>query len=611
MTKIKKFALSLAILAIVVGFTPMFASADDRNTHSIIGDYFNKVFDIRLTDGSTALDTSEDRKERERINGEIFDGTSVDYSLYDRFGGDIRFVPYLGETRIETGIFDRFYTKFMENESEFKLTLDDIKLFFQQPAVSNNVIYTGRPNILSSEEIDSGFRDPRVFAYSGISTTGGDAAVGNFYLGVSKFSTSFVSFFASNGLYKLINEVMVEVMDAGLADIVSALAMVFLPLLVAIALFGVVKSAVKLVKGDMALRKFLAHLASGVISLGLIFSFVAAPMSLGNLLLDAVTIVDDVFDEALQLNADEVVVSSTTKNVREAVLWRVSVFEPWCNGMFGDKYQHLYTQHASLQSDQMAMPQSNDDVLTAWGDESLKYNSVKITGDVMVPLGVKEVRNWAALAWSCQSLYHIESTVLDYDRIPPSAWPRAELTPNNKQMYVDNFRWLDAYLNISPEYRSPEKVRMNYSASRLYEQNFVDAGLQSLVLTLLMLPILVLGLRKTVVSIKMVMMGVILVYRSAFNFVMPNRYDALSNLKKVLVPIYDYLWWSIVAFLAIVLYRNLAGDNALANIVWLVAGVYLNFIKPIRTTARLNRIYQQGKAGVLKVANRLKRKVKG
>ena len=304
------------------------ANADDHSTHSIIGDFFNKVFDVRLTDGSSPIDTSEDREKRRAINDEIFDGTATKtYSLYDRFGGDISFVPYLGETRIETGIFDRFYTKFMENDGEFKLGLEDIKMFFQQPAISNNVIYTGRPNILSTEEINSGFLDPRVFAYSGMNAVGGNASLGNMYLGFSKSVTAFVAFFSSNGLYKLLNDIFASVMDAGLASLIAALAAVLLPLFIVVAVVGLVKSAIHLVRGKMSGRKFALNLASGVISLGLVFSFVASPMALSGIMLDAVTVIDDVLDQSLQLNADEVILSSDLKNVREATLWKTAVFE--------------------------------------------------------------------------------------------------------------------------------------------------------------------------------------------------------------------------------------------------------------------------------------------
>lgn len=598
--------LTLLVLFVLALSVPIYARAD-INTHSIIGDFFNKVFSVRLGDGSTIFDNEEKRQERESINNMIFDGTSTKtYGLYDRFGGDINFVPYLGETRIETGLFDAFYQKILDNDDQFSLSIDDIRSFFEQTNMSNNIIYTNRPNILSNDDIESGLKDPRVEAYSAVNFVGGEASLGNLYLGLGKTLTGFVAFLSGGGLYKEFNDIFEYIINHGLGDLIETLSKVFLPLLVALGVIGLVSMSIKLVSGKENLRSFVENLLSGVFSLAFIFVFMYNPTKLSNILFECTKVIDNVLDSSLSTGSDEVI-SKLTGSVRESVLWKVSVFEPWCYGMFDDKYENLYTQYAKISGNKKkALPQSNDDVMVYW-EGGVRYNSTAITGDVKVPVGMgKYVQNWAALAWSCQSIYHIDATELMYSRNVPENWPKAELTPMNNQIYVDNFRWIDAYLNISPEYKNPGKVTMNYSNSRNYKQNFVAAGLKSLFLSLLMLPIMLLGLRKAITSLKIIVMGVKLLYMSAFNFLMPKRYDILENLKKALIPMYDYVWWSLACFTAIVLYKNMAGDNMAANIIWLVCGVYINMVRPVRTTARMNKILNKMKMGAKKITKKIK-----
>ena len=593
MRKGKNLALFAMICAFLFMSLFMTAMADDHNSHSIVGDWFNKVFDVELTDGTMLLDTDETRAERERINDEILGGTTNVYSLYDRFGGDIAFVPYFGETRIETGIFDRFYNKIVTNDDDFGLSLADIKLFFEQSAVSNNVVYTGRMNILSSEEIDSGYKDPRVFAYSAVSTTGGDAALGNLMLGVSKAAVSVTSFVTGSGLFTLVSDVFEGVINLGLGALLEAVSAVVLPIIVLIFVIGLVRYAFQYLRGDQSLRTLLTTLLSGMLSLGIIFSFVAAPLALNVVFKNVVLLIDTVLDDAMMVNADEVVASCNTDNVREATLWRSAVFEPWCVGTFGDTYDHLYTQYAAyegLPAGKTAMSQSDEDVISAWDDGTVKYNSVKITGDVTVPLGgVKEVKNWAALAWSCQSLYHIDATELDYVVLGNQSWPKAETCPSNEQIYVDNFRWLDAMLNISPEYRAPDSVRMNFSESELYAQSFVRAGGKSLFMALMLIPIFLLGLRKMMISVKLVGNGFTLLYQCVMNFISPDSYNIITAIKRIGAQLFDYLWWSISIFISIILYTNMVGKGIIASALFIIMIVYIMFTKPIRTSSQVRR----------------------
>lgn len=616
--KIIKRFVSLALLVVLFA-TPMFgltAHADEPSvdpSHSIVGDWFNKVFGILLTDGHLTFETGEDREFRIAVNNDIFDNdnsTATKYSLYDRFGGDIKFVPYFGEVRIETGIFDRFYNKIVKNDGEFKLTLDDIKLFLQESSISNNVIYTNRPNIISQTEVEAGYRDPRVNAYKGVNPIGGEAALANLELGVSKFFVSLVAFMSGSGLFNTIDEIVRNAYDAGFVDVVDGLAKFILPLAIFVALVHLTSMTMKIIKGSDSIKHLLTYLLSVVISLGFVFLFCEQPAILNDMINTSVTFVDDMFDKGLSQTGDEVVQSDVTVNVRDAILWKTAVFQPWCYGQFGDKYENLYTTFADLSEyydDRSAMEQSNDDVLEAWDGGQQRYNSVLYTGDPVIPIGNDEViRNWAALSWSCQSIYHIDATELEYERYIPATWPKAEVTPSNNQIYVDNFRWLDAQLDISPEYRNVDDVRVNYTGSDEYEQWFVKGGAKSILMTLFMIPIMLLGFRKVVVSIKLIMNGVSLLCSSLMCFIIPDRYDPVAGIKRLLETFFDYVWWSVVIFITILLYSNMVGDAMIPNVIFLGVGIYLNMVKPIRTTAQFNRVLNRVKS----VGNGVKRTAK-
>ena len=583
------FSLSLLLS---LGFNSIEASAisDEK---SIVADWINPVLNITINNGQGMFDSDESAKRREELNDSIYNGTSTGKSsLYDRFGGQISFIPYFGETKIQIGLLDKFYTLLLDNMEEFELSVDDIlELFEGNTAISNNCIYEGRPNILSSEAITSGKKDPRVSAYSGISFVGGDAALGNFMLSVANGLTQFISWLSGSGIFKMMNEVVVKASNSDLGVLLLDIIGYFLPFVIGITLIMTVSKSIKYAKGNLPDgRKFFQTIITYLISLGLIFSLAHNPTVFSNLFEKAVTLIDDEFDKALMMDSNEVVQSDNLENVRTALLWNKSIFEPWCYGTFGANYSNLYTQFDIDHSGKMS--QSNDDVKTPWTDGSTRYNSVDLTGDIVVPLsGGEEIRNWAALAWSCQSLYHIEAvegSVNSGVRNPLDGWPKATLTPNNTNIYVDNFRWLDAKMNISPEYVSPTKVYMDYSNSNKYTENFVSAGSDSIFLSLMLIPIAILAIRKIKQAVLIIFAGFRLCYYSIMNFVLQEDYDLILNIKKVLKPIYDYFWWSVIVFVAISLYIKLVGDNFIVNVVYVALVIYLNVMKPIRTPAQLS-----------------------
>lgn len=593
----KKLFISFIILFIMSNFLSIISYADDSTTRSIIGDFFNKVFDVSLDNGAGLFSTQKDFEKREEINNNLLEGKDKDktYSLYDRFGGQIKFVPYFGETKISTNLLDRFYTKFNENVENFGISFEDIASLFSSSAISNNVVYDGRPNILSSDNIENGCYDPRVAAYSGVSSVGGDASLGNLFLSISNFFTQITAYLSGSNMFKSINDIFIQLCDNGLSDILPEIVNFILPVVISVFVVFLVKKSIDLIKGKFSFRRFILQILSCACSLGFIFSFMYNPTLLSETITTLATSIDDILDKALSEGSNEVVKSDDTSNIRTATLWKKSVLEPWCEGMFGYRYEHLYTQYETTHNDvaHQKLPQDHDDVFTDWSSGEKKFNSQQLTGDIKVPLGNKDIRNWAALAWSCQSIYHIDAVEDSYKggiSLKDGVWPEATVTPVNNNIYADNFRWLDAKLNISPEYISPDNVIQSYSNSNNYKQSFISSGLLSLWSAILLLPIFTLSIKKVGEAILLIFSTIKLMYYSIMNFIMPNEYDFIANIKKILSKFYDYLWWCIVIFLAINIYSVLEKGSLIIDVIWVFIGIYLNKFKPIRSIKQVEDI---------------------
>ena len=541
----KFLLLSLSLLLTVITLSSATVTADDSETRTLTGDFFNKVFDVKLDSGKSFYETEEDEKAREEINNKAYkESLDKNYSLYDRFGGHILFVPYFGETKIITGLLDRFYSEYANNNGDFQLKKEDILKLFEISAVSNNIVYDGRPDILSTEDIESGDKDPRVATYIGVHPRGGEAHLGNFYLTISSGVSKLIGWATGSGLYKTVSGVWDKALGSGLGKLLKWGIGFILPMGMVFWIISIMFTGNKILRGRASARKLGTDLLGALFSLSLIYALASNPTAFSSLLTTGVSLWDQTLDKALQVGTSEVVKSDDTKHVREAMLWKKTTLDPWAKGMFGRDYEHMYTLYEDSVSQDKKLPQSDDDVLSPWDDGSKKYNSKEITGDAFVEIGPnKKVRNWAALAWSTQSIYHIDA-VLGKDKEDAkkevkaegkdrddsiNTWPRAKTTPLNNNIYVDSFRWVDALLDISPEYLNNNVKILNYTKARNYETNFIAAGLESLYMTFLLLPIGLLGFKKIRVSVIVASSVVRLLYYSVMNYY--KKYIAVYSLK--------------------------------------------------------------------------------
>ena len=624
--RINIFKILIALILSVMLIYPMtaFAEGPDR---SIIGDYFNRVFFINISDGKNIFETDADVAERTQLNSDIVTGTNKTYSLYDRFGGNINFIPYFGETRIVTSVLDKFYTKLNSNEGQFKLDVSDVKKLFEEGSISNNVVYDKRPDILSQEEVLKGYVDPRMDAYSAISLNGGTAELANSILTFNKNFTFLAAVLSSTGILTLVNNIWHGVLDAGIGKFIEDIAVSVTFILAIVMIFVILAQAYKVAVGRKSIGSVVKNIGMSIVAIALIFTFASRPKIIGDTIVNVMSAVDKQFDAALSVTGDEVVKSDYTKNVREATLWETAIFNPWCKGMFGDTYNNLYTQF-DTDSSHGKMKQDHDDVSSSWSDGNPRYDSATLTGDIVVPLGnKKEVRNWAALAWSTQSYFHIDavSKAADAERTEEAAknnsWPIATTTPNNSTIYVDNFRWIDAKLNISPEYTDAGKSTNNYTHANRYNVDFIGASLDSTHMTILLIPIIIIGLKKTVTSFKIISSSVKIMVEAAKSVFAPDNYSFAEGFRAVGRNIYDYFWWSVISFVGISLYALLNGKGVfLYEILWIIVSIQLIMFKPVRTPAQMRAVVNgiksygrqlanKGRNMALNLGNSLKRRV--
>lgn len=577
------FVVIFTALFLVLPISSSIVKAED----SIVGDFANKTFSVELTDGTGIFDN--DPSARESINNKIIQGTEDrTLSLYDRFGGNIRFVPYFGEKKFGINMADKVYSNIKKNNGEF--TINAKELLKESDAKVNNKVYEGRPDIISESEYEAGLVDPRRSAYNVVSDTGGEASVGNMYLEISIAINSLVSYFVGNHLYEDVTHMWDVATNSTVFTIASKLINSIMPLIVMFFVIYLLFSVSKLLKGERSIGEVLIVTISFMLSVGIVFSTLANPSVLKPVSDFIIKGTNDVFSSALKVDANEVTKSDDNKYIIEATLWSKSVLDPWAMGMFdGRKYDELYTQYAG--NNKSKLPQSHQDILEKREDGSRRYGSSYLTGDVKIPLGHEQfTQNWAALAWSTQSLYHIdavetkkeETTAQTEEGESTKKWPKATVTPKNNQLYVDSFRWLDAKLNISPGYDGPEDEDGNYADSRPYKTSFIKYGTYSLFLSLLMLPLLYPGVIKLIALIKTITAGLRWMYLSIMSIVKPgdSRYSQISNIKSVLLPGYHFFWWSLVIYLMVYLYSTLIG-TIIGDVAWLILSIIIIKFKPV------------------------------
>lgn len=609
--------LSTIMLLVLILCSSFSYAKDGKSTEydgtSISGEYFNKVFSIVITDGDDLITNQTDSLEREKINDAIYNGTAnKTYSLYDRFGGDITFMPYFGEYQIQTTILDRILQAYQKNEENIGLNYDMLKELFAGSAISNNSVYDNRPIVLSKDHVKYGFEDPRVYATEVAWKTGGDAAIGNTGLTFSKFMVNITSFFTGSKVFDKIDNFIQKVVkiggENGPFNLIVKTTIYLLPLFLCFSVYFIVRDVMKYKNGKSGGLIF-KNIFSILLSCVVISVFLANPFALNKLIRTTIGVFDDVIDTSLSVTGSDVVKSDSVENARTAALWETAVFDPWCNGMFQKSYKDLYTTYDKGEHGGM-LPQSNDEIGTKNGPKH-KRNSAKLTGDINVPLGGGvQVKNWAALAWSCQSLYHIDAVKVDkteekskdgeaakeqnkqndqkQDDKNKSAidlkatWPRSTRTLYNNDINVDNFRWIDAKMNISPLYTGDStegypsyNISKSNRDANAYEQTFAAQGKESAFRGLLLLPLLIVGLKKFIKAFQLVVNSATIIGKSLGSMINPEKFALTDAFQKLFYNVKFFIWYSILIFIMIEMYKLLVPKGVIACLIWILISFYM------------------------------------
>lgn len=564
---------------------------DGEDTTSILGDFLNKTFDISLNDGSDIYRPNQKNKRIDYNNEIRIDNSSApQVSLYDRFGGSIQFIPYYGEKKISLSLVDTIYEKikYMDDLPHFEIG----DIFNKRVGILNNEVYTGRPEVISEDDRKAGARDPRVEHYSGLSITGGNAAVGNMYLSAGNFITRTILWFSGNGIFNLLGDIWDTAVTSGVWTAFADQIIRFIPIILIFFVVYMLKVISKFIKNDVSIKSIIINVGNYIITITILFYLIFNPDSFTNITKSFVSVIDTMFATALNATGDEVSQSSDLDLVTEASIWKQAVLDPWCKGMFdGKEYSELYTQFET-NPDLVKLDQSNDDIFTNWDTGEYRYNSKHHTGDIKIPIGNgKYVRNWAALAWSTQSNYHINA-VDESSEISVGVWPYAETTPKNQSIYIDNFRWIDAKLNISPQYTSPESWNTDYADSKSYQESFSLRGFESLCLGLLLIPLMWPISKRIISIIQVVILSGHWLVRSIRSMISPddNSYSILNNLKKIFKPLYHYFWWSLIMFVIMSLYLTMT-DTFIGSVIYLIFSiVIIKIAKPVDSYRQLRAI---------------------
>lgn len=577
------------ICFIFVTFLSFFISnstvAHAKETRSWIGDYLNPTFSIKLTDGDVFFNN---QAKREEINNDINNDGTTQYSLYDRFGPDIQFFSYCGEIKIQTNIIDKIYT-FIADGAE--ININTVNIFSSGSLYVNNRVYEDRVDICNSTQ------DPRYVAWCIAVGLGGKASLANFYLGIAKWIEDIEAFFISDRMgleiISFVNNTL------GSSAFVTRIAPLYAILASVLTLFVVINLAKYLIRyistANVSFGQIMVKVFNSILAFAIMALFITSPFSLLPIIEKIVEAKNSVMTQAMSTVLDNEIVNNSENGV-EANLWYINIYDPWCIGTHNKTYEEMYTLFAVDQGDvpaSQALSMSDDNIYEDWTDGSLRYSCKYICGDCKVPMGNGTyARNWAALAYSMQSKYHI-GAIAGTNGL--SSWPNAETTVRNPQLYVDNFRYIDAMLNISEEYSRPGKTTGNIPSSgpnapKAYgTSNMVPGALLALYRVIVLnIPLLLFSFKAIIYLVQMMFVGVELIANSIKFLVKFDEGPFQDAIKKEVDIILKWILMHVMLMFALAMYAT-TYSTFVGNLFYLVF-CFILYIEAPAITAKERKI---------------------
>lgn len=534
--------------------------------------------------------------------------SSSKYSLFELYGEDLHWYRYMGEATYTPTLIDHVWSAIDQNKVKDLISFNTID-YDAYNYLSCNV-YPNRPLVLTKDDVHNGDKDPRV-SHLNIGWFDGFFYVsGSFKFEIAKWFVSIVAILMGPEIRQVFVDLLEYLESTDVWKVMKIPILGILGLAMIFFIFSLAGKAIKYAKGQGAARDAINRFLVGFICLGMMFAAIARPAVFNNVISKAVTIIDTIFNEALtaSLSDDEVICVSDPDLAVHAVMWRKAVFNPWCRGQFDNmEYEHLYTHYSGKSEDEM-MPQDNEEIDTTDMTGKAFYNSVEATGDVFVPVGGgTELRNWAAYAYSCGTIYHIDSTldeeaVEDVNTDLGIRFPHwtTKTTANNPDLPADLFRIIDAQMNISPQYYANGSINNNYLHAHMLKTHF---DLQSYValfnagLLLFMFPVII----KKLTSFFLLMITTFkMIYFSILEIFKPDMGIApfFDSIKKSFV---DYFTAAMKLNIMITLYYIFVDKGFIELVLYILCCiVVLGFSwKDVR------HLYQDTKASIQRAKNRL------
>lgn len=599
---------------------------EDIIQKSILAENFNPVFNIDLTDGEVLSFDKDAVDNRTEINDLILNGTTNQYSAYQRFGPNISFVPYFGERGFNIEFLDRLYSAYTQDKLG---TLSGIKDVLEDSSVQlSTMAYQGRAYVLPDNSSNRLY-DPRVSAYAFTTSvnTATDAALGNFYLSIAKFIVAVINSFLTDEILRATMNLIEKIQKSSLwSTLIVPLIYTSVAIGVAALIVSLVKHARNYARGKEDIKPFLGRFFGNFLIIGIIYLLAVNPTAVNFVPNTIMKFATDINEMLLlrqstvnqPFNDDVVNTSVPDGSTISASTWRVAIFNPWCRGMFQTDYDNLFTHYAVDRSgapldDYYKIDQTYQNIEeieeqyyhNADKDGKISYDSAGMTGDVGVPLGDGyESKNWAIFAWSTQSIYHIDSNKARYIIVDDEgneqqreyvSWPNAQTTPGNSDIYADTFRWLDAKLNISPGYANGRTKIYNYPEANKYKQTFVEEGINAIKLScmlLILIPTIFVKYKSylllSILSIQIVIYGIINLFKE-------NNFTKLFP--KYVKTTKDFLMANIKLIILVNLYYRIAGKSTLNNFIFLALAVIVQIATIERAEAAALSAYSFFKNG--------------
>lgn len=571
------FFFSITFISFILFSLPIKSAA--ITVKSWIADLINPVFSIELGDGDLLIDNSE---KREEINTDINTGGTTEYSLYDRFGPNISFFCYSGEIKIQTNIVDKIYT-FLEDDS-FDIGLDDaINLYKEDSHFVNNRVYENRVDISNSVQ------DPRYVAWCNAVGLGGNVSVANMYLAPAKYMNEIYGMLVSGEISTLMLDGLTTVFDA---ELMSRLMIAIKPiyaLLIIFLLINIARLTYRYLKtASIGPKEIFGKIMYGLLSMAIISALLMFPLKFSPIVKSLVGLKQQIVGDTMEDIIDNEVVNNS-ENSLAACIWYINIYDPWCTGTYGRTYDKMYTKYAvdyDGKADSDCYPMSDDNILEQFRDE-LRYSCKQTSGDCKVPLGNDmSVRNWAALGYSIQSKFHIEAISGPNEKI---VWPNAETTVKNPNLYIDDFRYIDAMLNISEEYERTGKTTGNIpsvgeNAPRVYGTSYmVSNSLKACYrVFILMIPLLLFAIKELGYVLKLAFSSLLICLEAMKYFFHFDEGPLCSAGRKIVDNLLNWILTAFMLYVSFTLYAS-TYKTFVGNIVYFIICIIMFLEAPALT----------------------------